>query len=99
MNVSTSAGWHIFVSPGQEIVKGRGPVGPQPQDGTLLVPRRPAHRLPAPARAVLVKDLLGGQQSPKALYTLPEGHVHLLLKSRVQNHEQSICARHIVVCE
>jgi hypothetical protein len=27
---------------------------------------------------VLVKDLLGGQQSPKALYALPEGYTHLL---------------------
>src|SRR5215207_5056704 len=45
-----------------------------PQDGTLLVPRRPAHYLPTPARAVFVEDLVGGQHGPQVLYTLPVGH-------------------------
>jgi hypothetical protein len=31
---------------------------------------------------VLVKDLIGAQQRPKALYTLPVGHASLLLKSK-----------------
>ena len=39
--------------------------------------RRPAHHRPASERAMLVEDLLSGQQGPKALYTLPRGYVSL----------------------
>jgi hypothetical protein len=38
---------------------------------------RSAYHLPAPERAALVEDLLGGQQIPKALYALPDGHIDL----------------------
>src|SRR3712207_3017227 len=45
-----------------------------------LTARRPAHHRPAPERAVLVEDLLSGQQDPKALYPLLDAHIYLRLK-------------------
>src|SRR3712207_5714852 len=45
-----------------------------------LTARRPAYHRPAPARAVLVEDLLGGQQDPKALQPLLDAHIYLRLK-------------------
>jgi hypothetical protein len=42
--------------------------------------RRPAHHAAAPERAVLVEDLLGGQQRPKALQSLLDTHIYLRLK-------------------
>jgi hypothetical protein len=51
--------------------------------GTLdccsLAARRPAHHRPASARAVLVEDLLRGQQRPKALQLLLDAHIYLRL--------------------
>jgi hypothetical protein len=51
--------------------------------GTLdccsLAARCPAHHRPASARAVLVEDLLGGQQRPKALQPLLDAHIYLRL--------------------
>jgi hypothetical protein len=45
----------------------------------VLGARRPAHHRPAPSRAVLVEDLLGGQQDPKALQPLLDAHIYLRL--------------------
>ena len=50
-----------------------------------LTARRPAHHRPAPSRTVLVEDLLGGQQGPKALYALPKSH------ASPPSHQHSYC--------
>ncbi len=44
-----------------------------------LTARRPAYHGPASPRAVLVEDLLGGQQRPKALQPLLDAHICLRL--------------------
>jgi hypothetical protein len=60
----------------------RAPASPGPgspgRSTAALAARRPAYHRAAPSQAVLVEDLLSGQQSPKALYALPDGHTHLL---------------------
>ena len=48
--------------------------------GAALAARRPAHPAGAPERTVLVEDLLGGQQDPKALQRLLDAHIYLRLK-------------------
>src|SRR5215203_773486 len=63
-------------------------------------PAGPEHPRPAPQRTVLVEDFLGGQQTPKTLYELPEGHIHLHLKTNFQNNGPIICYRYIgATCE
>jgi hypothetical protein len=80
--------------------EGQGPVGtPALKMEPYLVPRRSAHDLSAPARAVLVKDLIGRKQCPKALYTLPVGHASSPSQIEALTYKQSICFRHIEMCE
>ncbi len=40
---------------------------------------------------MLVEDLLGGQQAPQALCTLPNGHPYLRLKKVSKNYALIIC--------
>jgi hypothetical protein len=58
-----------------------------------LAARRPAHHRPAPSRAVLVEDLLGGQQDPKALQPFPDGHIylHFMSMSSVLINIHTVC--------
>jgi hypothetical protein len=48
---------------------------PAPNDRPELGSRRPAHHTPTPERAMLVEDLLSGQQDPKALQPLLDAHI------------------------
>ena len=61
-----------------------------------LTARRPAHHGPAPSRAVLVEDLLGGQQDPKALQPLVDAHIYLRLINGFQKYDLIMCTSHIV---
>ncbi len=60
------------------------PKNPSPNRRPELGARRPAHHTPSPTRAVLVEDLLGGQQNPKALQPLLDAHIYLRLKKGCQ---------------
>ena len=49
------------------------------------------HHAAAPERTALVENLLCGQQGPKALYALPDGHAHLLSCLMLGSYQHSYC--------